>query len=285
MSKRRVSDVDDCRARVILPPCPVSPPCWALRQQTRTTSKRRSQLLVRIYSNHRASHRSEAPSTEPTSVPIEYATSSVQLTVQQSLSGMSLEEYLSNQEAHDAVITTAVAEAMDSVPSDNVHIEAVRPGTPILNGLGHFLSFPEAFNFMPDASIRLTYTVRTQSFYTASELFSQLATAQDTGLLNVRLAENAVSRGVTSMLTTVVGAPHIVPLSIAAAVADCIQAALLVKSLLCFAVLALLLVYLSTRGGRSVGRNKVPPVTLSQAKVSPPGVLKNTKTKTDVYLV
>jgi hypothetical protein len=231
------------------------------------------------------SSRSEAPSTEPTAIPIEYATSPVHLTVQQSLSGMSLEQYLSNQQAHDAVITAAVAEAMDSVPSDSVHIEAVRPGTPILNGLGHFLSFPEAFNFMPDASIRLTYTVRTQSFYTASELFSQLATAQDTGLLNVRLAENAVSRGVSSLLTTVVGAPHFVPLSIAAAVADCIQAALLVKSLLCFAVLALLLLYLSTRGGRSVGRKKVPLVSLSQAKVSPPGVLKNTKTKTDVYLV
>lgn len=197
--------------------------------------------------------RSEAPSSEPTAQPIDYWKTPVELSVKQSIVGLTMDDYLADSESHDAVFRLAIAETMDGVTAADIRIDDVAEGAPMLNGLGRFLIFPEAFNFMPDATIRITYTVQTESFYTASELFSQLGAAQDMGLLNSRLTENAAARGVSTLLTAVTDAPQFVPAGaplVEVAVRDWIQGMLVVKTMLCFVVMALVASYLAAGGVR-----------------------------------
>lgn len=198
---------------------------------------------------------SDVPSTEPTALPIEYETTPVQLTVQQAFIGITVEEYASSEEDHEAVLQLTIAQALgEEFSAQNVTIEAVRPGAPMLGGLGQLLAFPDAFHFMPDASIRVTYTVRVDSALTPRELFAQLADAQESGLFDARMAENALVLGASSLLTAAADVPSFLPIGVLRESVDWIHTTLLLKSVLLFAVLALLAGYLLVVGVHPAGK-------------------------------
>jgi hypothetical protein len=113
--------------------------------------------------------------------------------VQQTITGVTADDYLANKEAYEVTIKDTVAESMDGVTADDITINSV---TAVSSSVASLL---RGVNTLSTGGIIIDYTVRVVSQYTQEQLFSQLTAAVSDGSFNENLQANAATNGATGL--------------------------------------------------------------------------------------
>jgi hypothetical protein len=117
----------------------------------------------------------------------------VTVQVQQTITGVTLDDYLENKEAFEVTIKDTVAASMDGVTPDDITINSV---TAVTSSVASLL---RGVSVLTTGGIAVDYTVRVVSQYTSEQLFSQLTAAVSDGSFNSNLQTNAAANGATGL--------------------------------------------------------------------------------------